>query len=785
MPLWRDPVLVGLAGSSLAAVGWFLAWPASAHTKLAAFWPMIMVADLGMMVLTLRLVRISAVNPIVRRFWLGLTIAVGMFTAGDGAQLVDTWGRMTPGDVNGGVLQSVLLVAGLAVMVVNMLIYPSGTGSPGARLRFWLDSATVMVASGVLAWAVLASGGGGDVDATTGVMTVALVLVAGFSAIRVTLAAVPPATRLAALPLVTAAFLQGVGAFVAPVDYSAETVGSATLALRLLPSLVLMFGPRIQELRQRGNPTALIPLREKPYRLLPYAAVLVTFATMIVTLPDGLDTHVWGAIGGAVAVTAIVVVRQVLAFRDNFRLIDRLDAALLEVRDKEGRLREQALQDGMTGLFNRTAFVDAVSGALAGRAPGERLYLLLIDLDDFKAVNDTLGHAAGDAMLVAVAARLRGATRDGDVVARLGGDEFAVLLRGRESGGDGSAYAAELLAAVSRPVRAASSEIMTRASVGVAVADGEDTLDELIRKADIAMYAAKDSGKGGYAAYTPNMTARILETARLTSLLRDAIGANEFHLLYQPIVTLPEGDLVGVEALVRWHSPVRGPMSPGDFIPIAEQTGLIVPLGRWILREACRQAVEWRAQHPRARALRMNVNVSGRQLQEAGFADDVAAVLAETGMPAELLTIEVTESGVLSDAPTIATLHALRAQGIGLALDDFGTAASSLGLLLTCPVDALKLDRSFVDRVTTVARQSTVATAVVQMARSLELSAVAEGIETPEQAAFLHDLGYRLGQGFLFARPLEPSALADMFFVERLLATAPIRNVTFAEDHCM
>jgi diguanylate cyclase (GGDEF)-like protein len=760
VPLWRDPVLFGLAVSSLAALGWYLAWPADPRTKLIVFWPLIVVTDVVMIALTVRLVWMPELHRYRRRFWIGLAAAVTLFALGDGVQMVITWGRMTPGAVNGGQVQSIFLVAGIAANVANMLIYPSGNDSAGARLRFWLDSATVMVASAVLAVAVLGSGGGGDIDATTGVVTVALVLVTGFSAIRVTLAAVPPATRGAAVPLVTASLMQGLGAFIAPVDSSATTVGSATLAVRLFPSLIFLFGPRIQELRQRADPTALITLRDKPYRLMPYVAVLVTFGTMIVTLPDGLDRHVWGAIGGAVMVTAIVVIRQVLAFRDNFRLIDRLDAALLEVRDKEGRLREQALHDGLTELFNRTAFVDAVADALTGRAPDERLYLLLIDLDDFKAVNDTLGHAAGDAMLIAVARRLREATRDGDVVARLGGDEFAVLLRGRAAGGDGTGFAAEILAAVSRPVRVGGSEIMTRASVGVAPADDEDTLDELIRKADIAMYAAKDGGKGGYAAYNPNMTARILETARLTSLLREAIGADEFHLLYQPIVTLPDGRLVGVEALVRWHSPVRGPLSPMQFIPIAEQTGLIVPLGRWILREACRQAVEWRAAYPQARALRLNVNVSGRQLQEQGFADDVAAVLAETGMPAELLTIEVTESGVLSDAPTIATLHALRAQGIGLALDDFGTAASSLGLLLTCPVDALKLDRSFVDRVTTVARQSTVATAVIQMARSLELTAVAEGIETAEQAAFLHGLGYRLGQGFLFARPLAPAALA-------------------------
>jgi EAL domain-containing protein (putative c-di-GMP-specific phosphodiesterase class I) len=294
-----------------------------------------------------------------------------------------------------------------------------------------------------------------------------------------------------------------------------------------------------------------------------------------------------------------------------------------------------------------------------------------------------------------------------------------------------------------------------------------------MRNADVAMYAAKDDGKNGYRVYTPNMSARILEAAKVAVRLREAIGELQFELLYQPIVSLVDGRTVGVEALVRWQHPEAGTISPLDFVPVAEHTGLIVPLGRWILREACRQAAQWRGRYPAAQTAVMNVNVAGRQLQEPGFATDVAAALAESGLPPAQLTIEVTESAALQEDDIQRTLRDLHALGVGLALDDFGTAASSLGLLLTCPMTMLKLDRSFVDGVTMASsRQSAVATAVIQISRALDLGAIAEGIETPEQAAYLRDLGYTHAQGYYFSLPKPAEAIAEIWATQSTVPAA-------------
>jgi diguanylate cyclase (GGDEF)-like protein len=487
----------------------------------------------------------------------------------------------------------------------------------------------------------------------------------------------------------------------------------------------------------------------------PYVAVGVTFLVLLLVLPRDIGARVWGVVAGVVLITAVVVVRQLLTFHDNAELITRLDATLLDLRGHETLLREQATHDGLTRLANRTAFAEAVTATLGT----PHVAVLLIDLDDFKTVNDTLGHGVGDALLVKVAERLRGAVRPGDLVARLGGDEFAVLLRG-VSPEDAGHFAERVLAAVGRPVHVDGHTLLVRASVGVAPAVPGDDLEGLLRNADIAMYAAKDAGKGGFQRYAADMGARIKETAELGNRLRDAIGTEQFQLVYQPVVDLQTGAMVGAESLVRWQPPDRGLVSPSDFIPAAERTGLIVPLGRWILREACRQLAEWRREHPAAHDLTVGVNVAGRQLLEPGFVDEVAATLASHGLPADRLIVEVTETAVLDGGGAIEALHALRRLGVGLALDDFGTAASSLGLLLTCPVSVLKLDRSFVERLGADSRQTAVATAVIQIARALHLGAVAEGVETTEQATLLRELGYRRAQGYLFSRPLSGNELA-------------------------
>jgi diguanylate cyclase (GGDEF)-like protein/PAS domain S-box-containing protein len=416
------------------------------------------------------------------------------------------------------------------------------------------------------------------------------------------------------------------------------------------------------------------------------------------------------------------------------------------------RLSYEATHDVLTGLANRALFGDRVQAGVANAGPGNTISIVLIDLDDFKTVNDTLGHSVGDGLLVAVADRMRASVRPTDIVARLGGDEFAILFEG--VGGDTVDRVLERIAdALAVPVEIDGHLLGVRASFGVVDGQaGDDDAGDLLRRADIAMYEAKERGEGGYQRYRPGMEARGAERNRLTAALLAALDQDELVLRYQPVVTLPEGRLTGVEALVRWQHPERGLLGPGEFIPGAEETGLIVPLGRWVLREACRQATAWIDELGDLAPGTMSVNASARQLQEPGFAAEVAAALRDSGLAAGRLTIEITESTAVGGGATQDNLRGLRALGVRLSLDDFGTGASTLSLLANCPVDQIKLDRSFAPG----PGPDAIAGAVLQLARALGVEAVAEGVETPAQAAKLGDLGYVRAQGFHFARPMTP-----------------------------
>jgi EAL domain-containing protein (putative c-di-GMP-specific phosphodiesterase class I) len=326
------------------------------------------------------------------------------------------------------------------------------------------------------------------------------------------------------------------------------------------------------------------------------------------------------------------------------------------------------------------------------------------------------------------------------------------------------------VAALDVPVHADGYDLLVQASIGLVHGAAGDEAAELLRRADVALYAAKDGGKARYATYEPAFDVRSAESAQLGAELRQAIDAgDQLHLVYQPIVTLPDRQVSGVEALIRWTHPQRGLVSPGEFIPIAERTGLIVPLGRWILREACWQAVSW-ASDPGTNPITVSVNVSARQLREPGFPDDVAAVLSETGLDPRSLTVEVTETAVFESDTAVDALRRISELGVRVALDDFGTGHSSLGLLRSCPVDVLKVDKSFIDGVTGSAEQAAIAISLIQITSTMGLAAVAEGVETEEQAAVLHDLGYRLAQGFHFARPAPPDE------IHRLLLTPAYRT---------
>ncbi|MEU4425531.1 EAL domain-containing protein [Actinoplanes sp. NPDC024001] len=442
-----------------------------------------------------------------------------------------------------------------------------------------------------------------------------------------------------------------------------------------------------------------------------------------------------------------------------------LHAVVISIRDVgtrkalEEQLSRQAFTDPLTGLSNRALFRDRLEHATARRDAD--VTLLLIDLDDFKDVNDNLGHSAGDDLLTTVAGRLRTGVRPGDTLARLGGDEFAVLIESLDDR-DAAATAERLLHELRRPIELGGRDIRCTASIGVAGSGGGITAEELLRNADLAMYAAKRQGRNACAVFDEAMYASLINEARQRMEIETALAEEQFVVHYQPVVDLPHQRVIGVEALVRWQHPERGLLAPNHFIDNAEETGLIVPLGRWVLQEACHQLARWQADGVAA-GLTMNVNLSARQFQNAGLVDDVRDAIERSGVEAGLLTLELTESMLLQDIDAAAeTLHALRRLGVHLAIDDFGTGYSSLNYLKRLPVDVIKIDRAFITEVATDAGDKALVDAVVTLSRALSLKTVAEGIETDDQQEMLHRLGCEYGQGYLFGRPAEPEAIASL-----------------------
>jgi diguanylate cyclase (GGDEF)-like protein/PAS domain S-box-containing protein len=433
----------------------------------------------------------------------------------------------------------------------------------------------------------------------------------------------------------------------------------------------------------------------------------------------------------------------------------------------EEQLAHQAFHDPVTKLANRALFSDRVEHALMRATRGvPDIAVMFIDLDDFKTINDSLGHAAGDEVLQEVARRLRIAVRPTDTVARFGGDEFAVLLDGINGSEEAADAAARILRALDLPVTIDGKNVFPRASVGICLVGEEletPQAEELLRNADVAMYMAKRDSKGSYRVFEPTMHERVVERLELRSDLQHALTLDQLELHYQPVVRLAGRDILGVEALIRWNHPTRGTIPPIQFIPVAEETGLIIPMGRWILETACREAVRLHQLFPREEQLTMSVNLSVRQLQSETLVSDVKKALQTTRLPASALVLEITESLMLSDTDfAMQQLHDLKGLGIRLAMDDFGTGYSSLSYLSRFPVDILKMDRSFVGSQDNEALTS----AIIALGASLSLEVVAEGIELPEQANSLEELGCELGQGYLFAKPMDSVSLAQFLTVD-------------------
>ena len=501
--------------------------------------------------------------------------------------------------------------------------------------------------------------------------------------------------------------------------------------------------------------------------VLPYAAValaLLTYSAGMLFDSFELDAVTSWLRSGIIA---LLVVRQILTMRENLWLTRHLEARVAErtaeLRASQLQLTHEASHDSLTGLANRALFKARVEHALlrtAGRP--NSVAVLFLDLDGFKEVNDSLGHAVGDELLTEVGRRLRDCVRPEDTVARLGGDEFAVLVERDVTTEGAIAVAERIVADLSQRVRVSARRQPVRASVGIALARAGEGADQLLRNADLAMYRAKARGDGGHELYDPLMHIELVERLELEADLRRAVDAGELVLHYQPTVALTTGDIVGTEALVRWRHPTRGLIPPGEFIPIAEATGLIRPLGAWVLREACRQAAQWN--EGRETPLSISVNLSARQIKQGPeLLHEVARALQMSGLSSDRLILEVTETVLMDHAEeTLALLMQLKELGVRLALDDFGTGYSSLSYLQRFPFDVIKIDRSFVERLSGPARELQLVRMIISLGRGLQMETVAEGISDPAQFLALRRTGCELGQGFYFHRPAPAATITEL-----------------------
>lgn len=436
------------------------------------------------------------------------------------------------------------------------------------------------------------------------------------------------------------------------------------------------------------------------------------------------------------------------------------------------QILHDALHDAMTGLPNRVLFMDRLTQAITRRIrrPNSLFAVLFLDVDRFKVINDSLGHLAGDQLLIGIGQRLTTCTRAEDTIARLGGDEFAILLEELTNPAQAIEVAERVLVALSRPFLLEGHEVFTSASIGIAFPSEESkTAEDLLRDADTAMYRAKSLGKARYEVFSMTMRAQSIALMQIETDLRRAAERDEFLVYYQPIVDLSTLNIVGFETLLRWQHPERGVISPGEFMNVAEETGLILPISWWVMAQACRQMQRWAEVFPRSRGLSISVNLSGRHFQQADLLLNLRSILSETGFPAERLRLEVTEGILIENKEVaIATLEEIRAMGIGLYMDDFGTGYSSLSYLHRFPIDTIKIDRTFISALNSEESSATIVHTILMLAHSLRLKVVAEGIETRQQYRVLQALGCNYGQGYFFARPLSAQQVEQLFASQSL-----------------
>jgi len=519
--------------------------------------------------------------------------------------------------------------------------------------------------------------------------------------------------------------------------YVLNRLGYVYLASIMITALIVVASMFFLDERQLSETFIIVcvPVFIASFLIVPWGGIVVAAVVILGTVSLGYAAINAVSLFVLSAVTAVVY------------LLTRS----LNIAHQENRYK--AFHDGLTGLPNRDLFLDRLQQALdRSSRDGVLRAVLFLDIDNFKVVNDSLGHKAGDELLTVVAARLRACLRPGDSAARLGGDEFVVLLDGVGDAGDANRVAERIAEVLDSPIELGERQVVVGASVGIALtADHGIEPDVVLRNADVAMYEAKKAGKGRSKVYDPDMFAQALRRLEMGNDLRRAIEQGELRLYYQPKVRLGTDSITGVEALVRWEHPERGLILPDEFIPLAEETGSIVPLGWWVLREACRRARDWGEQYPAALPLGVSVNVSGKQFQEADLVRGLAGIVQEVGLEPSRLQLEITESAVMADTEYAADmLRGLKGLGVKIAVDDFGTGYSSLSFLRRFPLDELKIDKEFVDGLGRSDQDEAIVRLVIDLSHALGLEAVAEGVETAEQLARLREMGCDQAQGYYF-----------------------------------
>jgi diguanylate cyclase (GGDEF)-like protein len=752
------PLITGALAVSCLASGWFTAGPGMGQrAALRLVTPVLAVmAAAG----AWRISRDPGLPRPSGRFWRILALALSTFGIGmiTDAVMAATGGAPQAGEV------ALYPIAGLFAMLA-LAAFPTVARTGVERVKIGLDVAIVLSGTATFVWYFLISPRWRPADGwwtlSHGTVLPALTLVAGFTVLRITSADTTAITRATLTCFILAAVVES-GTIV--MDTPADTpAGRLSSMLQTFGLAACVVGVEIQRGSRPGRPSGTGMRWQWPFTALPYGAVAATLGLLIMIVAGHLDTRGWVVVGSVLALCAVVMIRQHVSLWENSRLLSANQMLA-------GKLHHQAFHDHLTGLPNRSLFTGRVAESLARtRTRGGSIAVLFIDLDDFKAINDTFGHHCGDELLAAVAERLSGTVVAPDSLGRLGGDEFAVLVE--DAGADRAhRVAEEVIAALRRSFPLSGTAVRVGTSVGIAVAnDGQPGADDLLRNADVAMYAAKRAERGGYRAFDPVLLRDLVHRHRLRAALADAVEQARFVVYYQPIVDLADGAVRGAEALVRWRGPAGDLIAPDEFIPLAEETGLIAEIDRWVLREACGQAARWLADLADGDPFTLHVNLSARQLHRPDLAADVDRALRENGIRADRLTLEITESGLGHDQQTaIEQLHRLSDLGVHLAIDDFGTGYSSLSYLRYLPIDVLKIDKTFTDELRGGASSPPLAQAVIALATALGMYVVAEGIEEPAQADRLLQMGCRYGQGFHYGQALPAEQMGGV------LRTAPV-----------